>query len=136
MSRQIPFADSQAEAARLAGDIQVRVYRNLNRGCYSVTQQGRVIFHIAEISLVDCTMVVRQAGRNRCLQERRKNVHAFIVGHVAAATQSDAASTTLRYDPYESDAWRTIDQDGEEKKVCQADAVFCGPSRVCCKSAK
>jgi hypothetical protein len=135
MSRKIPFANSQAEATRMAGDMQVRVYRNLHRGCYSVSQQGRVIFHIAEISLVDCTMVVRQAGRNRCLRERRKNVHAFIAGHVATATRSNAPSTRLRYDPYESDAWRTIDKDGNEKKVCQAEAVFCGADRVCCRLA-
>lgn len=59
---------------------KVQVYRNLTRSCYSLRQNGKVIGHLDGLILSDCTFRVSQAGRNRVLREKRKNVHAFVEG--------------------------------------------------------
>lgn len=66
----------------------VYVYRNLRHGrkarpLYSVMQNGRVVRRVHRILLTDVRFVVREAGRQKVLQEGRKNVHAFAVGHIA-----------------------------------------------------
>ena len=38
--------------------------------------------HTSSIVLQDVTFIVRPAGRAKVLQERRKNVHAFVRGHI------------------------------------------------------
>ncbi len=73
---------------KLNYDKPVRVYRNLKHGrkakpLYSVMQNGRVVQRTHRILLTDVTFVVREAGRQKVLQEKRKNVHAFVVGHIA-----------------------------------------------------
>lgn len=65
---------------------EVYVYRNLNQtkkdGCpvYSVMKNGRVIKHVHRILLMGARFVVRPAGRARVVREKKKNVHAFVVG--------------------------------------------------------
>lgn len=70
--------------------MRVRVYRNLRRGDYSVQDAAtrRVIDHRTELSLTDARFVVSEAGRQRVLATRRKNVHAFIVGELDERTNS------------------------------------------------
>ena len=63
----------------------VRVYRNLNKKCLSVQSwvEGkgwRVTDHVQKIFLDNASFQVSQAGRNRVLKQKRKNVHAYIVG--------------------------------------------------------
>lgn len=41
---------------------------------------GRVIAHVDSMRIADAKFVVRPAGRARVLKEKRKNVHAFVVG--------------------------------------------------------
>jgi hypothetical protein len=61
---------------------KVRVYRNLNNGMISVMDtKGQVIAHVAQIALINAKFVVRQAGRERVLKNKKKNVHAFVVGN-------------------------------------------------------
>ena len=65
--------------------MKVFVYWNLHRGLWSVKalegpQKGRVIDRVSEILLTDVEGKVSEAGRQRVLRERRKNVHAGIVG--------------------------------------------------------
>lgn len=61
---------------------RVRVYRNLRKKCWSVMDMktGRVIEHLKALGIEDVTFVVRPGGRAKVLRERRKNVHAFVVG--------------------------------------------------------
>jgi hypothetical protein len=63
----------------------VYVYRNLKHGrnakpLYSVMYKGRVVARVSRILLTEASFVVREAGRQRVLRERRKNVHAFVCG--------------------------------------------------------
>lgn len=58
----------------------VRVYRNLTRGCLSVMRRGLVVAHVESVALHGARFVVQEAGRQRVLRDRRKNVHAFVEG--------------------------------------------------------
>ena len=60
--------------------MQVEVYWNLHKKCYSVRHKGKVIAHAPFVTLKDVTWVVQPAGRKRVLRERKKNVHAFAKG--------------------------------------------------------
>jgi hypothetical protein len=87
---------------------RVEVYRNLHKNCYSVRalngeNKGRVIDHVQSIILKDATFVVQPAGRDRVLQEKRKNVHAFVRGTITDQPVSHGLS--VRYDPYLNDAF-------------------------------
>ena len=64
----------------------VHVYRNLRQGCWSIKAygagvDGRVVAHTQGAALVGgVDWVVSEAGRQRVLAERRKNVHATVRG--------------------------------------------------------
>ncbi len=65
--------------------MKVFVYWNLHRGMWSVKalegpDKGRVIARVDTVLLRDVTGKVSQAGRQRVLKERKKNVHAGLVG--------------------------------------------------------
>jgi len=64
---------------------KVEVYWNLHKKCFSVRdcKTGRVIAHTSAIDIKDAKFVVRQAGRRKVLQEKKKNVHAFVRGYLA-----------------------------------------------------
>lgn len=60
----------------------VEVYRNLHNGKLSVrdSKTKRVLAHCDEVTLAGVAFKVSQAGRERVLREKRKNVHAFVCG--------------------------------------------------------
>lgn len=63
----------------------VDLYWNLHRDVFSVRSRrredyGRVIAHVDSFRLENSFFVVNEAGRQRVLQEKRKNVHAFVRG--------------------------------------------------------
>lgn len=81
---------------------RVKVYRNLHKNVYSIAdaESGLVLGYCARVTLTDAEFKVSEAGRQRVLREKRKNVHAYVVGTfvaTAGATQRRAA----RYNPYE-----------------------------------
>lgn len=78
---------------------RVKVYRNITKRCYSVMRDGHVIAHVDSIVLKNVEFRVSEAGRQRVLKERRKNVHAFIVGQVSMDEALDKG-TPVRYNPY------------------------------------
>lgn len=80
---------------------KVRVYFNLHKHCYSVqdTKTGRVIAHVESINLIDAKFVVRESGRQKVLREKRKNVHAFVVG-IWEKSSCKKLKTKVRYNPY------------------------------------
>jgi len=59
----------------------VKIYRNLRDKCFSVLFRGKVIEHCDAFMLHNCEFKVSQSGRQRVLKEKRKNVHAFVVGN-------------------------------------------------------
>ena len=61
---------------------RVRVYFNLNLDCLSVidAETGRLYCHAHRVELHAAQFRVQEAGRQRVLREKRKNVHAGIRG--------------------------------------------------------
>lgn len=66
---------------------KVFIYRNLNRvgHTYSIKSlegisKGKVIGYAPRIVVENAQLVVSQAGRDRVLKTKRKNVHAGVVG--------------------------------------------------------
>jgi len=89
--------------------MRVYVYWNLHKHLWSVKalegpDKGRVVAHWQRVCLNDVRMHVNEAGRQRVLREKRKNVHAGLIGHwvdidpVSAATDRDW--TAIAYNPY------------------------------------
>jgi hypothetical protein len=62
--------------------------------------KGRVILHATELSLVNCTFKVSEAGRQRVLSEKRKNVHAGVQGTLLDASPVGEHEVKVTYDPY------------------------------------
>ena len=95
MKRALPTAANQ----------QVKVYRNLTNKCLSVMESGLVIGHAQTIKLTDVSFKVSQSGRDRCVKEKRKNVHAFVVGKLESAiaeVQPEITGTKVSYNPYKA----------------------------------
>lgn len=70
------------------------VYRNLHRKghVYSIKAQegeysGRVIGYASAIHIETAIFVVSQAGRERARREKKRNVHAGILGYIKAVDQ-------------------------------------------------
>jgi len=65
--------------------MKVFVYFNLRRHCFSIKalegpQRGRVVHRAMDVVLFNPVFKVSEAGRQRVLRERTKNVHAGVVG--------------------------------------------------------
>ena len=84
---------------------KVRVYFNLHRKQLSVqekTPKGwRVWLHASKVTLKNVTFKVSEAGRQRVLRERKKNVHAFVEGDLVLLTGSKIQPRVwVSYNPY------------------------------------
>jgi hypothetical protein len=100
--------------------MRVRVYRNLSpqyrqRRAWSVMalegpKKGRVIGVVDGAVLRGATFRVSEAGRQRVLREKQKNVHAFAEGELVESRPLDSmhpgaslkrvARVPVSYDPY------------------------------------
>lgn len=109
--------------------MKVDVYRNLNDQCYSVRSResedyGTVIEHVQRATLRDVEFVVQPAGRQRVLDEGRKNVHAFVRGKRDRLDFFDReAWICVRYNPYHAGEFRTVrtDEPVDDAEVAIAD---------------
>ena len=102
-----------AHGAEYLAKYRVRVYWNLQKKCWSImtVHYRRLIGHAKELVLNDCTFVVYEAGRQRVLREKRKNVHAFVEGFLSPK-KPDEIRPNLRisYDPYRDTQFKVADQ--------------------------
>lgn len=85
--------------------MRVFVYRNLHKKLWSVRamegpDKGRVILHATSLSLANCTFKVSEAGRQRVIREKRKNVHAGVQGTLVEAVSPAKCQRKITYDPY------------------------------------
>ena len=78
---------------------QVKVYRNLKNGLFSVQFGGLIVAHLATVQLCDVSFKVTESGRQRVLAQRQKNVHAYATGTFITAAQP-TATEAISYDPY------------------------------------
>lgn len=114
----------------------VFVYRNLHQGCWSVrsVKTGRVVGHPQTVALTDAAFKVSQAGRERVLLQRRKNVHAGVQGTLAAIDEGSTARLERKagtnpfqvtYNPYRYDRFVRV---SNAEPVQRADYVFLKPN--------
>lgn len=66
---------------------EVKVYRNLHNGKLSVIAVNdvgnkSVVAHVDNIALLNPKFIISEAGRQRVLRTRQKNVHGFVTGKV------------------------------------------------------
>jgi hypothetical protein len=103
---------------------RVFVYWNLHRDLYSVknVRSGLVQAHATAVVVRDAELVVSEAGRQRVLREKAKNVHAGVRGHVVEldSPQSVRGWTRLTYNPYKYDSFVRA---SDEAPVVGADEV-------------
>lgn len=82
---------------------QVKVYRNLkHKGYWSVLfkvdGKERVVATLPDVHLLNVELEVREAGRQRVLRDKCKNVHAFAKGTFTSVAAEPL--TAISYDPY------------------------------------
>ena len=81
----------------------VFVYYNLHKHTWSIrdTRTGLVIGHSDTVLLADAQGKVSQAGRERVLRDKRKNVHAGITGTlVHTGVEGYFPGLEVTYNPY------------------------------------
>ena len=86
---------------------KVRVYFNFHKKLFSVQEKvdGRwkVVNHTNTIYLHNVSFKVSEAGRQRVLREKKKNVHAFIEGErLPFVPSSFTYDSTVTYNPYKN----------------------------------
>ncbi len=102
---------------------RVQLYWNFNRKVWSIRDPGtrRVTGWTTSCLLENCTLRVSEAGRQRVLRERRKNVHAYIEGDISLkVNDGERPMARLRYNPYETECF--VDKD-TGRRVDTATAV-------------
>ena len=78
---------------------KVFVYKNLHKDCWSIRQDGLVKAHTEEVRMWDCAFQVNAKGRQKVLDEQRKNVHAGIKGYIDN-DQQVPSGVEVTYNPY------------------------------------
>ena len=97
--------------------MKVFVYYNLHRHLWSIKalegpRKGLVIGHSDTVLLQDATPKVSEAGRQRVLRDKRKNVHAGIVGTlVHREGEGYFPGSEVTYNPYKYTTF--VDKDTE-----------------------
>jgi hypothetical protein len=106
---------------------KVMVHYNLHKHTFSVTYNGRVITHADYVKLVDVEFRVRQGGRDKVLQDKRKNVHSFVIGYLVdycsypcADIPSEPNNTIVTYNPY---MYKSFVMKDTEEPIYQASEV-------------
>lgn len=102
---------------------RVFVYFNLHRKVWSVRalngpNKGRVIAHAVQVGLAEVSFRVSEAGRQRVLRERKKNVHAGVAGTLLWVdtverpwTPAGAPADAIRvsYNPYAAPTFTEVE---------------------------
>ena len=112
--------------------MRVFVYFNLHRKCFSIKalegdRKGRVVAHSTTVLLEGCKFKVSEAGRQRVLREKRKNVHAGVSGTWINADRVESCYEFLSmvgrqvtYNPYK---YSSFIIKATEQSVDKADVV-------------
>jgi len=63
---------------------KVEIYRNLNNNKWSIrcSKSNLVLAHATQALLYDAEFVVNEKDRQKVINEKRKNVHAFVRGYL------------------------------------------------------
>lgn len=98
---------------------KVKVYYNLHKHVFSIkdAKTGKVLAHGNNILLTDVEYKVSEAGRQRVLREKKKNVHAYVVGTFAGCKElskqklEDSCWIKPYYNPYKTKGFMVGDRE-------------------------
>lgn len=90
---------------------KVKVYFNLHKKCFSImdVKTGLVIAHADAVNLHNVEFKVSETGRQRVIREKKKNVHAFVIGEYQGAFVGQEKRSAY-YNPYKTSHF--LDEDG------------------------
>lgn len=78
-----------------------QIYYNLRTGLWSVRSGGRVIAHLAELTLGGCVPHVGESSRQKVIERRCRSVHAWIKGSAWSEGASiPPGAERVSYNPY------------------------------------
>lgn len=103
----------------------VRVYRNLHRGGYSIKQGRYVVAHATACVISEARFIVNETGRQRVLQEKKKNVHAYVDGMLSKFDAESCRGQQVKYNPYKAGVFKC-----GRRHVHSADVVAINSSGV------
>lgn len=125
--------------------MKVFVYYNIHKKTWSIKalegdNKNRVIGYANSLILTNCFPKISEAGRQRVLKEKVKNVHAGIVGILEAVDIHSTIkgfngfeilsipdnSIQIRYNPYEDGYFKTLDN----KKYLNSEFVYFTKNRT------
>ena len=119
-----PIANSYEEqVALLDPQKPCRVYRNLHTGLWSV-KQGIVRFHTNCIFLKDVTFPVNEKVRQRVIANKRKEVHAFVMGFITQTGDAPLFDAYCKdkqevtYNPYKNETFVCKDRKVISAAMC------------------
>lgn len=133
--------------------MRIQLYRNLSpqyrgRRAWSIMahegpEKGRVIDVVDGVVLRNASFIVREAGRQRVLRDKQKNVHAFVQGDLETTYDLDTltpaaadalfargAKVRVGYDPYKM---ATFQREDCGKPVTESPLVIASPKGVFAK---
>ena len=98
---------------------KVMVYYNLHKHTFSVTYKGVVILHADYVKLGNVEFRVREGGKEKVRREKRKKVHAFVIGELLDYCEfpcenipSEPSNKVVTYNPYKYNSF--VYKDSEE----------------------
>lgn len=91
---------------------RVMVYYNLHKHTFSISYSGKIIMYADMVKLDDVEFRVREGGRERVRGEKRKNVHAFVIGnlidyceHPCSEFSEPEFGEKVTYNPYKHESF-------------------------------
>lgn len=91
---------------------RVMVYYNLNKHTFSILYQNKIIMYADFVKLGDVEFRVRKGGKEKVRDEKRKNVHAFVIGTLLDSCEYPCEHIPIpktelvaTYDPYRFDSF-------------------------------
>lgn len=93
---------------------QVEVYFNLHKHLFSIRDKKTklVVAHAPHVTLQNVTFKVNQKGREKTVAQKRKCVHAFVVGEFVSAEKTRASLGDVKnayYNPYVTETFVDFD---------------------------
>ena len=91
---------------------KVMCYYDLHRHTFSVTHKGLLMLKADYLKLNDVEFRVRQGGKQKVRDEKRKNVHAFVIGNLDDYCEFPCgnipvpeSNDVVTYNPYKYDSF-------------------------------
>ena len=108
----------------VAPGTRVFVYYNLYKQMFSIKaldgeHMGKVVLHATVVCLDDCLFYVSPTGQARVRKEKRKNVHAGVVGSLLFE-DTNMQGTEVIYNPYKNDTFIYSEDQRPIKQAKQA----------------